>query len=479
LKKFCHRIIVTDRKLLSNTLLQQHKSMTLTLTNSLSKLKEEFIPLDQSHVKMYVCGPTVYDRPHLGNARSAVVYDILFRVLQHWYPRVTYVRNITDVDDKIIDAANRQNITIDAITSQYTDYYHQDISALNCLSPTIEPRAVQHIESMITLITHLLANKCAYEANGHVLFDTKNYPQYGELSKRSLDDMIAGARVEVAPFKKNPTDFVLWKPAKPNEEHCSFNSPWGLGRPGWHIECSAMSYEYLGHSFDIHGGGADLMFPHHENEIAQTKCAFTDAAFARYWVHNGFLTINGEKMSKSLTNFKTVFELLEEGVGGAVIRYFYLTAHYRKPLDFNSKSLSDSAKAVEKFSSIVEKFCDTDDRHSSNGDLSNEFIMALSDDLNTPKALSHLHSLVIEASSGNIRAARQLRDCCAFLGLDINQSEIKEKSIDPQVIEIAEQRVLAKKEKRWQDADLLRAEIQRLGYDIVDTADGYELHERK
>lgn len=447
--------------------------MSLTLTNSLSKLKELFVPIDESHVKMYVCGPTVYDRPHLGNARSAVVYDILFRILQYQYPKVTYVRNITDVDDKIIDAANQQNTSIDTITAQYTKCYHDDIAALGCLAPTIEPRATQHIAQMIRLIERLLENGNAYEANSHVLFDTASYANYGELSKRSMDEMISGARVEVAPFKKNPTDFVLWKPAKSHEGHCSFQSPWGLGRPGWHIECSAMSSQYLSDTFDIHGGGADLMFPHHENEIAQTKCAIIGSEFAHYWVHNGFLTVNGEKMSKSLHNFKTVFELLQDGISGAAMRYFYLTAHYRKPLDFNVKAIADAAKALSKFGSILVQSAAVHASDTMPFALSAEFIDALCDDLNTPKALSYLHAVAAKASSGDLSACAELRASCEFLGLSLDiKNEVE---IDPIIVKLAEQRVAAKREHKWAEADSLRAEIQKMGYEILDTSTGYTL----
>ncbi|MFN7610588.1 MAG: cysteine--tRNA ligase, partial [bacterium] len=323
--------------------------MTLRLTNTLTRREEIFTPIDPAHVKMYVCGPTVYARPHLGTARSVVVYDMLYRLLRHEYGEVRYVRNITDVDDKINAAATERGITIQALTAEVTAQFHADMEALGVLRPDVEPKATEHIAQMITLIETLIARGFAYEAQGHVLFDVQRDKDYGVLSRRSVEDMLAGARVEVAPYKKYAGDFVLWKPVSDKDDPSSvFDSPWGKGRPGWHIECSAMSAAHLGREFDIHGGGADLMFPHHENEIAQSTCAHPESRYARFWVHNGFLTVNGEKMSKSLGNFITVHDLLQRGVKGEVIRFALMSTRYNEPLDWTEKLLGDAAKVMDR-----------------------------------------------------------------------------------------------------------------------------------
>ncbi|HYD31592.1 MAG TPA: cysteine--tRNA ligase, partial [Azospirillaceae bacterium] len=309
--------------------------MPLDLYNTLTRKKERFEPLEKGKVGLYVCGPTVYDWAHLGNARPVVVFDVLYRLLKRVYASpdwtVTYVRNITDVDDKIIAASQASGEPIESITARTTQAYHEDMAALNALSPDIEPRATHHISRMIAMIERLVAAGHAYEAEGHVLFNVPSMAEYGQLSRRNRDELIAGARVEVAPYKRDPADFVLWKPSTPDQP--GWDSPWGRGRPGWHIECSAMSEQHLGQTFDIHGGGLDLVFPHHENEIAQSRCAHGGAPLARFWVHNGFLSVNGEKMSKSLGNFFTVRELLDEAPGEA-LRLTLLSAHYRQPLDF-------------------------------------------------------------------------------------------------------------------------------------------------
>jgi cysteinyl-tRNA synthetase len=323
--------------------------MTIRLTNTLTRREEIFTPIDPAHVKMYVCGPTVYARPHLGNARSVVVYDMLYRLLRHQYGAVRYVRNITDVDDKINAAATERGITIQALTAEVTAQFHADMEALGVLRPDVEPKATEHIAQMIALIETLIARGFAYEAQGHVLFDVQRDKEYGVLSRRSVEDMLAGARVEVAPYKKYAGDFVLWKPVSDKDDPSSvFDSPWGKGRPGWHIECSAMSAAHLGREFDIHGGGADLMFPHHENEIAQSTCAHPGSQYARTWVHNGFLTVNGEKMSKSLGNFITVHDLLQRGVKGEVIRFALMSTRYNEPLDWTEKLLGDAQKVMDR-----------------------------------------------------------------------------------------------------------------------------------
>ena len=398
--------------------------------NSLTASKQEFSPLEEDLVKMYVCGPTVYDRPHLGNARSIVIYDLLYRLLLQIYKKVIYVRNITDVDDKINARAKELNIPISKLTKNITDLFHQDILSLNTLIPDHEPLATNHIGDMVKIIEKLIANNHAYVRDSHVLFAVDSYQNYGKLSRRNLDQMIAGSRVEIASYKNNPLDFVLWKPAEiGDDESTIFPSPWGNGRPGWHIECSAMSTKYLGENFDIHGGGADLQFPHHENEIAQSCCANPQSNYAKFWIHNGFLTVNGEKMSKSLKNFITVYDLLSQGISGIAIRLMLLTSHYRKPFDFNAKALSDAQKTIEKFNKIIDEsfilfesqldpkqkfnlFCDKNF-------ISNDIIESLCDDLNFSKTLVILHDLAknVKNNSGDITPRKILISSLDFLGL--------------------------------------------------------------
>ncbi|HMA50381.1 MAG TPA: cysteine--tRNA ligase [Magnetospirillaceae bacterium] len=361
--------------------------MSLYLYNTATRRKDLFEPLDPNHVGMYVCGPTVYDRAHIGNARPVVVFDTLYRLLKRLYPKVTYVRNITDVDDKINERAKKAGEPISALTVRTTADYHADMGALNTLVPDVEPRATAHIPQMLDLIGQLIKNGNAYEAEGHVLFAIGTMSDYGALSGRSMDDMIAGARVEVAPYKRDPGDFVLWKPS--DEETPGWDSPYGRGRPGWHLECSAMSREYLGLTFDIHGGGQDLVFPHHENERAQSMCA-NHRAFARYWVHNGFLQVEGEKMSKSLGNFFTVNDLLATAPGEA-IRLTLLSAHYHQPMDWTADGLKQSRAALDKFYLALRAVEDVP--HEPAEELPIEVLAALEDDLNTPLAISHLHDL--------------------------------------------------------------------------------------
>ena len=361
----------------------------IKLYNTRTRQKETFAPIDPKNVRMYVCGPTVYDRAHLGNARPVVVFDTLFRLLRHVYgpDHVTYVRNFTDVDDKINARASESGRPIGDITAETTQWFLDDMAALGALEPTAMPRATQYIPQMIAMIEDLIAGGHAYEKEGHVLFRVRSYAGYGKLSGRSVDDMIAGARVEVAPFKEDPMDFVLWKPSTPDLP--GWDSPWGRGRPGWHIECSAMSYELLGESFDIHGGGNDLMFPHHENEIAQSCCAHPTGDFARYWMHNEMLQVEGKKMSKSLGNFFTVRDLLEQGVQGEVIRFVFLSTHYRKPMDWTEKKREEAEKTLRRIAEFL------------GGDPSSrpwvvrqyakppqEFVDALANDLNTSLALT-------------------------------------------------------------------------------------------
>ncbi|HYH19240.1 MAG TPA: cysteine--tRNA ligase [Azospirillum sp.] len=374
--------------------------MPLDLYNTLTRRKERFEPLKPDTVGMYVCGPTVYDTAHIGNARPVVVFDVLYRLLKRLYAQVTYVRNITDVDDKIIDRSRESGEPIEALTERTARLYHEDMGALNALRPDVEPRATHHIAQMIAMIQRLIDTGHAYAAEGHVLFSVPSMAEYGQLSRRSVDELIAGARVEVAPYKRDAQDFVLWKPSAP--EQPGWDSPWGRGRPGWHIECSAMSQEHLGATFDIHGGGLDLIFPHHENEIAQSRCAHGTPHMARYWVHNGFVTVEGEKMSKSLGNFFTVHDLLDEYPGEA-IRLTLLSAHYRQPLDFTRDGLRQAKGALDRWYGALRG-----EPAPIGGELPFDVLAALEDDLNTPLAISHLHELagaVNKATDPVVKAA--------------------------------------------------------------------------
>jgi cysteinyl-tRNA synthetase len=435
----------------------------IKLFNTLTSREEELKAIDPNHLKIYVCGPTVYDRPHLGNARSVVVYDLFFRLFRQLFEKVTYVRNITDVDDKINAAAKEQKISIQELTSKITKFFHADLDALNVLRPTIEPRATEHIAEMIEMIERLIENKNAYVSQDHVLFDVNSYADYGKLSNRNLDEMISGSRVEIADYKKNPLDFVLWKPAdKEDDESSIFESPWGSGRPGWHIECSAMSSKYLGSDFDIHGGGADLQFPHHENEIAQSCCANPNSNYANLWIHNGFLTVEGEKMSKSLKNFITVRDLLDKGVFGVVIRYLLLSTHYRKPFDFNQKALDDAQKSLEKFHSIISQKDLA--KSSDNNILLEKVLLDLAQDLNIAKAIAKLHEAAKEIKSNNDELLKSdFAKTLHFLGLVDFESFKKEEIIqDIDKAEIEEQislRLKAKSEKNFKLADEIREKL--------------------
>lgn len=454
--------------------------MTITLHNTLTKKKEIFTPLDAKNVRMYVCGPTVYDRAHIGNARAVVVFDSLYRVLANEYGKesVTYVRNITDVDDKINAASKERGIDISTLTTQTTKMFHDDMGKLNCIPPTHEPRATQHIDGMIQMCQTLINSGHAYEAEGHVLFSVASDPKYGHLSRRSRDEMVAGARVEIAPYKKDPADFVLWKPSKDDEP--GWQSPWGRGRPGWHIECSVMSTKYLGKTFDIHGGGADLQFPHHENEIAQSCAANPKSQYAKYWVHNGFLSVEGEKMSKSLGNFITVNDLLNKGVDGLAIRYALLATHYRKPLDWNKKAIYDANSSLHKFYVILKE-------HSANDvPVPIEFIEALNDDLNTPKAIAIIHKYASEKNASALKA------CAKFLSIlpnekfankpsyeaDYGHNDVHSEKGNMSYIEneerdrlIAERRI-ARENKNWAESDRIRDELASKGIVLKDNPDG-------
>ncbi|HVO01973.1 MAG TPA: cysteine--tRNA ligase [Candidatus Cybelea sp.] len=362
--------------------------MTIHLYNTMAREKQVFEPIDPANVRMYVCGPTVYDYAHIGNARPVVVFDVLYRLLRHTYgeSHVAYVRNITDIDDKIMEAAKANGESIESVTRRTTGWYHQDMAALLALPPDREPRATEFVPQMVAMIARLVESGHAYAAEGHVLFHVPSMPEYGSLSRRSLDDLIAGARVEVAPYKKHPADFVLWKPSVADQP--GWESPWGRGRPGWHIECSAMSGELLGDVFDVHGGGLDLIFPHHENEIAQSRCAHGTQLMARYWLHNGFVQVNGQKMSKSEGNFFTVHELLEERHRGEAIRLALLMAHYRQPIDITRDGLTEAKTALDRLYTAVAR------AEVAALPLPNAHVLAaLADDLNTPLAIAEMHEL--------------------------------------------------------------------------------------
>lgn len=440
--------------------------MKIFLHNSLTHKKELLVPLQNNHVKMYVCGPTVYDRAHIGNARPAVVFDTLYRLLKISYS-VTYARNITDVDDKIIVAAQNNGESIESLTLRTTQMYHQDMDALNVLVPDCEPRATQYISDMIKLIQTLIEKDVAYEAQGHVLFHVPQFPQYGQLSKRSVEDMIAGARVEVAPYKKSPYDFVLWKPSSSDQP--GWQSPWGLGRPGWHIECSAMSESLLGIPFDIHGGGADLMFPHHENEIAQSCSAHGCDTYAKTWMHNGMLLVNGQKMSKSLGNFFTVHEKLQD-LHGEIIRAVLLSAHYRQALDWTDEAVQQSRKFLDRmYQTLRGKIIPRHDEYHPG------VLNALSDDLNTPLAFHHLHELVAHINTTqDLSACRVLINSANLLGLLYENPEtwftgnLENQDVDDLITE----RNNAKKTKDFARADQIRDELRDMGIVLEDSPSG-------
>jgi len=431
----------------------------LVVYNTLSRDKEPFVPIDPAHVRMYVCGPTVYDYVHIGNARPVVAFDVLYRLLKRRYPRVTYVRNITDIDDRIITRSAENRETIEALTARTGSAYQGDMRRLGALAPDHEPRATEFVAQMVALIGRLIDGGHAYAAEGHVLFSVPSMPDYGRLSRRTRDELVAGARVEVAPYKQDPADFVLWKPSTP--EQPGWESPWGRGRPGWHIECSAMSGSLLGETFDIHAGGLDLIFPHHENEIAQSRSAFGHAIMAKYWMHNGFLNISGEKMSKSLGNFFTVHELLDQ-YPGEVIRLLLLTAHYRQPLDFTHDGLQQARATLDRWY----------------GQLRGQPVMAahsvppsvedaLSDDLNTPLAMSAIHQLDDPA---DLRAGAQA------LGLLQQDAETWLRwtptgtggPTETEIESAIAARQAARKAKDFKEADRLRNDLKAKGVILED-----------
>ena len=385
----------------------------LKLYNTLERKLSNFNPIDPKNIKIYACGPTVYDFIHIGNARPLVIFDVLVRVLRNLYPKVTYVRNITDVDDKINQRAKEKKISISELTNLTIKNFHDDCLSLGNLIPEYEPKATDHINEMIEMIEKLIYKGFAYVSSNNVLFSIEKYNKYGELSGRSLDDMISGSRVNIAEYKKNPGDFILWKPS--SDDLPGWDSPWGRGRPGWHIECSAMSKKYLGDHFDIHAGGSDLIFPHHENEIAQSCCANNSNLMANYWIHNGYVTSNGEKMSKSLGNFTTINNLLLNS-NGESIRYSLLQAHYRAPLSFGNRTVNEANKSLSRLYRAVDGF-DVD------GESDKEILQNLCDDLSTPKALARAHFLADQANKGSKECAQKLKNSSLILGILSNSSE--------------------------------------------------------
>jgi cysteinyl-tRNA synthetase len=429
--------------------------MTLRLYNTLSRTKADFTPLDTKNVRVYVCGPTVYDFAHIGNARPVIVFDVLFRLLRHLYgdAHVTYVRNITDVEDKINARAAEEGVSIRELTERTARQYHEDVAALGALPPTYEPRATDHIAAMIAMNQRLIAAGHAYAAEGHVLYDVSSKPDYGKLARRSLDEMIAGARVEVAPYKKNPMDFVLWKPSTP--EQPGWESPWGRGRPGWHIECSAMSEALLGETFDIHGGGIDLVFPHHENEIAQSEGAHHGHPLAKVWMHNGFLQVEGEKMSKSLGNFFTIRDLLKDWPG-EVLRFNMLRTHYRQPMDWTVQGLKESWTTLERWYGAAEPVAAPR--------IGDAFLDALSDDLNTPQAFAELHKCDDSELAGGL----------GLLGFSAVQERIAAKPpIDAQEIARAiAERNAARAARNFKESDRIRDELAANGIMLKDGPSG-------
>ena len=455
--------------------------MTLTLYNTLTRRKEVFEPLDPMRVRLYVCGPTVYDRAHIGNARCFVVFDVLYRLLRDIYGRdhVRYARNLTDIDDRINAAARKNGEPIAALTARTTAAFHEDMAALGNLPPDIEPRATEHIPQMIAMIERLIASGHAYVAEGHVLFSVASDRHYGMLSRRSRDEMIAGARVEVAPYKRDPADFVLWKPS--DTDLPGWDSPWGRGRPGWHIECSAMSEAHLGETFDIHAGGLDLIFPHHENEIAQSECAHAGRQFVRYWMHNEFLTDAGDKMSKSLGNIRTTGELLDEAPGEA-IRLALLTTHYRDPLDWTSVRLGQARQTLDRFYRALTLPRDTVfERFGAAAEVLRPVREALEDDLNTPLALTHLHELagaINRTTSDAERSAlqRALEEGGRLMGL-LGQSPLdwlqgSTKADAERIEERIAERAAMRQQRRFREADRIRTELGGEGVLLEDRPDG-------
>ena len=445
------------------------KNNHLNVSNTITGKKEAFVPIDPKKIGMYVCGPTVYDFPHIGNARPLVVFDVLYRVLSKVFGKtnITYVRNITDIDDKIIESSKNKKISIDELTSSITKSFHDDCKYLNCLKPSFEPKATEHINGMIAMTENLLKNNFAYEKDKHVYFSINSFKNYGKLSKKNPEELVAGARVEVSKSKKHPLDFVLWKPSRTDDP--GWDSPWGRGRPGWHLECSVMSEKFLGKNFDIHGGGLDLIFPHHENEIAQSCCANKVEKFANYWLHNGYVTFNKEKMSKSLGNIITI-EKMRKTINGQVIRLALLSSHYKQPLDWNENLIRESQSTLDKWYTQFE--------NTKEDILNEELLQPLLEDINTPAYIAKLHLLYDKASKGDNSARKLFLAGCKLIGLleeDLtiwkkfkkSKSKIDENTIKNKI----KDRDKARKKGDYKLADNIRKELDTNGVIIEDRGD--------
>ena len=441
----------------------------LNFFNTLSNKKEKFLPISNKSIGMYVCGPTVYDFPHIGNARPLVVFDVMFRLLQSLYgkKKVVYVRNITDIDDKIIESSKKNKKNIKELTESIIKSFHEDCKYLNCLKPSYEPKATEHIDEMINMVSNLIKNKHAYENEKHVYFSVSSFKEYGNLSNKNSKELIAGSRVEVSKYKKDPLDFVLWKPSDKNDP--GWDSPWGRGRPGWHLECSVMSEKYLGKQFDIHGGGLDLVFPHHENEIAQSCCTNKTENFANYWLHNGFVTFDKEKMSKSIGNIVTINKL-KKNINGQVVRLALLSTHYKQPLDWNEQLIAESQNTLDKWYSQHEKI--------KPEELNDDILKPLKEDLNTPEYIAKLHSLFDNASKGDKSSKIKFLLACNQIGLleEDKQSwedfkKAKSKVNESFIIKKIKDRNDARKKGNYKLADILRKELEDNGVIIEDKQD--------
>ena len=443
--------------------------MDIFLTNNLSNKKEHFAPIEKANVRMYVCGPTVYDDPHIGNARPLVIFDILFKLLKNNFPKVTYVRNITDIDDKIIKSSQEQKISTKELTEKVTSSFLKDCEFLNCENPTHQPKATEHIDLMIEMINDLIKKGFAYENKKHVYFEVKKFSDYGKLSNKNLEDLVAGSRVEISENKKNSEDFVLWKPSINDEP--AWDSPWGKGRPGWHLECSAMSKKFLGNEFDIHGGGIDLIFPHHENEIAQSRCANDTKVFANYWIHNAFITMSNEKMAKSQGNILKIKDFRKK-ISGQVIRLALMSAHYKQPLDWNDKLLSDCESTLDKWYKVYSSSL-------KSVKVSDEILKPLYEDLNTPGYIANLHKLFEKANKGE--NVDLFISACKFIGLmnenneEWNEFKKKRVSITESEIEnMLSLRDKARENKNYKEADRIRDELNDKGV-LIEDKDGKTL----
>ncbi len=443
-------------------------SIDIFLTNNLTNKKEKFVPQIKDNIRMYVCGPTVYDDPHIGNARPLIVFDILFKIFKNKYSKVTYVRNITDIDDKIIKSSKDNKISIRDLTKKITDSFSEDCAYLNCDPPNHQPKATDHIPEMIKMITELIEKKFAYENNRHVYFEVKKFKDYGKLSNKNLEELIAGSRIKISDNKKNPEDFVLWKPS--NDDEPSWDSPWGKGRPGWHLECSAMSKKYLGKEFDVHGGGIDLLFPHHENEIAQSRCANDNEVFANYWLHNAFITMSKEKMAKSQGNILKIKDFRGK-ISGQVLRLALMSAHYKQPLDWNNKLLEECENIISKWYNVYFQI-------KEKTKIPDEFLKPLYDDLNTPSYIANLHKLYEKAQKGSDTDRTLFISACHFVGL-LNETKedwlkFKKRKIlisESEILNKINERNKARENKNYEEADKIRDELLDKGVLIEDKDD--------